>query len=254
VLDFAAWLKRRSVKPEERREKVLSFKERAASVAGHGAILAGIAILFLLGMLGTVYLSLRSPEVKVPDIVGKDRANAESTISEAGLNFRVRATRPIGNSKPDTVLLQLPSAGEMVKAGQTVAVDVSRAAKEGEAATTATTETKPEAVNTNQNSNQSSTENLNENKPKRPKNTNKNANANSNTNTNTNSNRANLNGNRNGNVNVNANARPNGNIDNRGGSPNSNNANTRANVNRGVDTSNRRPPVARPSPVNRPSP
>jgi len=228
----------------------LSLKERAASVLGHGAILIGIAVLFLLGMLGTVYLSLRSPEVKVPDVVGKDRADAETTISDAGLNFRVRATRPIGNSKPDTVVLQLPGAGEMVKAGQTVAVDVSRAAKEGESATSAQPETKPDTANSNQNSNQAATDNLNENKPKRPKNTNTNKNANANANGNANSNRANANGNRNGNANANSNTRPGLNINNR---PPANNANTGANVNPATNT-NRRPPQPRPSPVNRPSP
>jgi hypothetical protein len=247
MLDFTAWSKGTDGQPEERRETVLSLKERAASVAGHGAILICIAALFLIGLFGTVYLSLRSPEVKVPDVVGKDRTNAESTISEAGLNFRVRATRPIGNSKPDTVLLQLPGAGEMVKAGQTVAVDVSRAANEGETATSAEPETKPEAANSNQNSNQSANDNLNENKPRRPKNTNKNANANANGNSNANSNRANINANRNANV------RPNGNSNN-SGSPNSNNANGRANVNRAGEPTNRRPAVTRPSPVARPTP
>lgn len=224
----------------------MSLKERAASVLGHGAILIGIAVLFVLGMLGTVYLSLRSPEVKVPDVVGKDRADAETTISDAGLNFRVRATRPIGNSKPDTVVLQLPGAGEIVKAGQTVAVDVSRAAKEGESATSVQPETKPDTANSNQNSNQAATDNLNENKPKRPKNTNTNKNAN--VNGNANSNRANAN--RNGNANANTNAKPGLNINNRPPAPN---ANTSANVNRAANT-NRRPPQPRPSPVNRPSP
>ncbi|MEA2204109.1 MAG: eukaryotic-like serine/threonine-protein kinase [Blastocatellia bacterium] len=228
----------------------MSLKERAASVLGHGAILIGIAVLFVLGMLGTVYLSLRSPEVKVPDVVGKDRADAETTISDAGLNFRVRATRPIGNSKPDTVVLQLPGAGEMVKAGQTVAVDVSRAAKEGESATSVQPEIKPETANSNQNSNQAANDNLNENKPKRPKNTNTNKNANANANGNTNSNRANANGNRNSNANANTNAKPTLNINNRPPAPN---ANTGAKVNRATNT-NRRPPQPRPSPVNRPSP
>jgi len=230
----------------------LSLKERAASVLGHGAILIGIAVLFVLGMLGTVYLSLRSPEVKVPDVVGKDRADAETTISDAGLNFRVRATRPTGNSKPDTVVLQLPNAGEMVKAGQTVAVDVSRAAKEGESTTSAQPETKPDTANSNQNNNQPASDNLNENKPKRPKNANTNKNANANVNGNANSNRANANANANRNVNApaNTNAKPTLNINNR---PPASNANTGANVNRAVNT-NRRPPQPRPSPVNKPSP
>ena len=216
----------------------MALKETAASVMGQGAILAGIAVTFFLGLLGTVYLSLRSPEVKVPDIVGKDRASAESTISDAGLNFRVRATRPIGSSQPDTVLLQLPSAGEMVKAGQTVAVDVSRAAKEGESVTSGQAEPTPEKAADDSNKNQAAN-NQNENKPKRPKTTNKNANAN-------NSNaQANLNGNRNVNARV---------VNDNTGNRSTLNANTRGNANRAVNANSGRPPVTRPSPAARPSP
>jgi len=222
----------------------LSVKERAVSVVGQGAILVAIAIAFFLGLLGTVYLSLRSPEVKVPDIVGKDRASAESTISGAGLNFRVRATRPIGNSHPDTVLLQLPGAGEMVKAGQTVAVDISRAAKEGETVTSR--EAVPTPAKPTDNEYKAASDNLNENKPKKPRIANKNANGNANGNIN--GNRAGVNGNRNANLRV-----VNANTENRSASEGSN-ANARANANRGVDSNNRRPPLTRPSPANRPTP
>lgn len=222
----------------------MALKETAASVMGQGAILAGIAITFFLGLLGTVYLSLRSPEVKVPDIVGKDRASAESTISDAGLNFRVRATRPIGNSQPDTVLLQLPGAGEMVKAGQTVAVDVSRAAKEGESVTSGQAEPTPEKAADNTNKNQAAETNLNENKSRRPRTTNKNANGNNNNANNSNV-RANVNGNRNVNARV-----VNGNTENRS----TLNTNSRTNANRAVNTNNGRPPVTRPTPAVRPSP
>ena len=211
---------------------------------GQGAILAGIAITFFLGLLGTVYLSLRSPEVKVPDIVGKDRASAESTISDAGLNFRVRATRPIGNSQPDTVLLQLPGAGEMVKAGQTVAVDISRAAKEGESVTSGQAEPTPEKTDDNSNQNQAADTNQNENKPKRPKNTNKNVNGNNNANGNNNNARANANGNRNVNRTVNGNTEGRSTL----------NTNNRANVNRPANANSGRPPVSRPSPAVRPTP
>lgn len=242
MLDFAVWLKRRKAEQEERRGRVLALKT-AASVVGQGAILAGIAITFFLGLLGTVYLSLRSPEVKVPDIVGKDRASAESTISDAGLNFRVRATRPIGNSQPDTVLLQLPGAGEMVKAGQTVAVDVSRIANEGESVTSGQAEPTPEKAADNPNRNQATESNLNENKSKRPKTANKNANGNANGNTN--NARANVNGNRNVNLRV-----VNGNTEDRS----TLNANTKTNANRAVNANNGRAPVARPSPASRPSP
>ena len=79
------------------------------------SIAIAIAILFVFGLATTVYLSLRSPEVKVPDVMGKDRFEAERVLGSAGLNFRVRATRP-SQLKADTVLFQLPRGGEVVKA------------------------------------------------------------------------------------------------------------------------------------------
>lgn len=192
-----------------------------------------IAIAFLLGVASTVYLSLRSPEVKVPDIVGKDRFEAEKILADADLNFRVRATRPSNQVKPDTVLFQLPRGGEVVKTGQTVAMDVSRATKAGEASETV----KP--VET-ENRNTSTNANSNENKPRRPKNKNENENGN-----------ANVNGNRNANANrpVNAN-RPNANSV----TPNAN-LTPRSNSNQPVrppsanGNENRRPAPPRPVPT-----
>ena len=92
-----------------------------------------IAIAFFFGLATTVYLSLRSPEVTVPEVVGKDRFEAERILGNADLNFRVRATRPSNQVQANTVLFQVPRAGEVVKTGQTVAMDISRTAKEGEA-------------------------------------------------------------------------------------------------------------------------
>jgi hypothetical protein len=115
------------------------------------AIVIGIAIAFSLGLLGAIYLSLRSSETRVPDIVGKDRAAAETTIEDAGLNFRVRATRATSDAKPDTVLIQLPAAGVTVKVGQTVAVDISRASANGE--TTPAANSNDNTSNDNQNQN-----------------------------------------------------------------------------------------------------
>ncbi|HKN84389.1 MAG TPA: PASTA domain-containing protein, partial [Pyrinomonadaceae bacterium] len=174
-------------------------------------------------------------EVKVPDIVGKDRFEAEKILGEADLKFRVRATRPSNQAKPDTVLFQLPRAGEVVKAGQTVAMDVSRAAKEGETPEQVT----PDEPVENRNVNTSA----NENKPKRPRNRNANENANGNTNKNAN---GNINANKSVNINranantsgVNANVTPRGNV-NRIDQRNSNS--------RPVSNENRRP-VVRPTP------
>jgi hypothetical protein len=195
-----------------------------------------IGVVFLFGVATTVYLSLRSPEVKVPDVVGKDRFEAERILGEADLKFRVRSTRPSNESKPDTVLFQLPRAGEVVKTGQTVAMDISRATKEGESSENVTPDEPVENRNTN------SSSNTNENRPKRPKPKNTNDNVNGNANSNGNANRpANINR---GNVNsgANVNATPRVNI-NRPDVRNSN-ANTRP----ATSNDNRRPAAPRPTP------
>lgn len=206
------------------------------------AIVVGIAIAFTLGLLGAIYLSLRSSETRVPDIVGKDRAAAENTISGAGLNFRVRATRPTSEAKPDTVLIQLPHAGEIVKVGQTVAVDISRPTKEGESSTTANTNT--ETKNTSEGNATAANTTSNSNKEKRkPANRNANENANGNTNTNRAANR-NQNGNTNRNLNANATATPTlRSNSNASGTP------PRVNANRGAGNLNvNRRPVTAPTP------
>jgi hypothetical protein len=223
----------------------VSFAKQGLLALKRIFIVIGIAIAFSLGLLGAIYLSLRSSETKVPDILGKDRLTAENTISSAGLNFRVRATRATSEAKPDTVLIQLPHAGEIVKVGQTVAVDLSRASKDGEsssnqtASNTNSANKNAESGNKTENSNGgNSASNSNENKPKkRPanKNANDNANRSANVNRSINANRATDNGNNQpGNVRFNVNANtstPKGNS-NRGGNPNS----------------NRRPPVTAPTP------
>lgn len=218
----------------------MSLATRILSIFRSIAIVIAIGLVFLFGVATTVYLSLRSPEVKVPDIVGKDRFEAERILGEADLKFRVRSTRPSNETKPDTVLFQLPRANEVVKTGQTVAMDISRAAKEGESPETVT----PDEPADNRNSNSAS--NTNENRPKRPKpkNTNDNANANGNSNSNGNSNTnrpANINR-ANVNSGVNVNATPRTNV-NRPDVRNSN-VNTRP----ATSNDNRRPAVPRPSP------
>jgi hypothetical protein len=218
----------------------VSLATRIISVFRSIAIVIAIALVFLFGVATTVYLSLRSPEVKVPDVVGKDRFEAERILGEADLKFRVRATRPSNEAKPDTVLFQLPRAGEVVKTGQTVAMDVSRAAKEGESPETVTPDEPADNRNTN------SASNANENRPKRPKpknaNDNANANGNGNSSTNGNTNRpANINR-TNTNSGVNVNATPRGNVNR----PEVRNSNT--NTRPAAVNENRRPVAPRPTP------
>jgi len=223
----------------------VSFTTQALTALKRIFIVIGIAIAFTLGLVGAIYLSLRSSETKVPDIVGQDRMSAENTISSAGLNFRVRAMRATSDAKPNTVLIQLPHAGEIVKVGQTVAVDISRSSKEGEAPTSSTsnnnsnTEKKAENDNT-ANSNTNSNDNKQKKKP-----ANKNANDNSN---------ANRPANRNRNSNANSNLATNGNVNTRpAGTPVHSNQNSndvpKGNANRaGNVNANRRPPVTAPTP------
>jgi hypothetical protein len=217
--------------PGARLRNLVSLVARITSAIRSIATVIAIALVFLFGVATTVYLSLRSPEVKVPDVVGKDRFEAEKILAEADLKFRVRATRP-SKSNSGIVLFQLPRAGEVVKTGQTVAMDISRPTKEGETPENV----KPDEPSENRNTN--TAPNRNENKPKkpRPRNTNENANANA---ANVNSNRP-LNANRpNANAaNVNATPRPNVNR-------NLPNANSRP-----VSNENKRPVVPRPTPKN----
>ena len=200
------------------------------------SIAIAIAIVFLFGLATTVYLSLRSPEVTVPEVLGKDRFEAERILGAAGLNFRIRATRPSSELKADTVLFQLPRAGDVVKVGQTVAMDISRSVKEGEASQVVAPEKKPEEKSDARNTNDNAA--ANENKPKK-KITNKNENANSNGNRNANSNRPLPNRNAN-----------NGNANRATGNENrptlTNNMNVRGTG--GNDNRSTRPPVPKPSP------
>ena len=202
-------------------EALESVIARILSVVRSIAIVIAIGAVFLFGVATTVYLSLRSPETKVPNVIGKDRYEAEKILAEADLKARVRAYRPSNQTKSDIVLFQLPRPDEVVKAGQTVAMDISRPTKEGESPEVV----KPDEPSENRNTNA----NRNDNKPKRPKNKNANENANAD--------KANINANKTVNVNrPNANAAANV------------NATPRANVNRTLPNENKRPVAPRPTP------
>jgi hypothetical protein len=212
----------------------LSVAIQAISALQRIGLVILIALAFLFGLGATVYLSLRSPEVTVPNVVGKDRFEAEQILETSDLNFRVRATRPSNQVKADTVLFQLPRAGEVVKAGQTVAMDISRTAKEGEASEAVVNGKKASEEKAAENRNTNLSANDNENRPRRSKNTNKNANENANANAES----------RNSNVNR---ARTNANTTN--SNANVTGANRNANSSRNANQSeNSRPLAPRPSP------
>ncbi|WP_352431061.1 PASTA domain-containing protein [Pyrinomonas sp.] len=207
-----------------------------------------VGAMFLVGLVGTVYLSLRSPEVSVPNLVGRNRWDGEAELEKVGLKMRVRVTRPSLKVKPDTILDQSPRAGEVVKAGQTIAVVVSRtpigneieALKESEkAAQEAAAQPTPMLENTNRERR----------RPNRNANQNANQNANGNANLNVNANRRppananeparNVNANRSG---ANVNARP----AEASRNVNANRSGVNANRPRSVTNSNQPPRAAEP--------
>ena len=156
------------------------LRELALTVLGRIALVIGIAAAFTFGLVGAVYISLHSSETSVPDVVGQDRLAAEKAISKAHLNFRVRATRPASDAKADTVLVQTPRAGEIVKVGQTVAVDISRAAQQGESTASSVSDGKQEIGRSEGANERPDAGSANENKARRLKTSNKNANGNAN--------------------------------------------------------------------------
>src|SRR5215213_3251986 len=153
------------------------------SAFGKLGVVALIAVAFAFGLLTTIYLSLRSPNIQVPEVVNQSYLDGEKTLSKAGLDIRERAKRYKSGVEPGQILDQSPRPGEVVKAGQTVAVVVSRAPKEGEKP--------PDEAVIEERREERGTEALDQNKNQnsnRRRNTNRNANGNANSNAAANSN------------------------------------------------------------------
>lgn len=230
----------------ERNRKLVASRLRSfLSALGKLGTVGLILIAFAFGLALTVYISLRSPEVRVPDVSGKSYAEGESALEAAGLDLRERARRYKSGTDPGIILDQSPRGGEVVKKGQTVAVIVSRAPREGESVASAEVdEEKPEGTKPSDKGESDSQANENQNRP-RNRNTNKNKNANNANNSNSGNQNSSANTNRNSNANTNR-----GNANNRNSNANRNrNANNRntnttggRNANQPRANTNRRPP------------
>ena len=226
---------------------------------GKLGVVALIAIAFAFGLLTTIYLSLRSPNIQVPEVVNQSYYDGEKTLSKSGLDIRERAKRYKPGVQPGIILDQSPRAGEVIKAGQTIAVVVSRAPKEGERP--------PDEAVAEERREERGTEALDQNKNQ---NANRRRSANRNANGNQNANAAGANSNAGANANAggrneNANAGNTAPAGNRNASPARNtNANANAsrtrNTNLGAGNANTRPRTtnsARPAGANanrRPNP
>ena len=114
----------------------MSLLKLGFSAIGKLLVVAALAGTFLVGMLGVIYLSLQGEEIKVPEITGKDFVESERELTALGLKIKKRADR-FSAEKQNTVLEQLPKAGETVKTGQMILVVTSKVDPEGgEAPTT----------------------------------------------------------------------------------------------------------------------
>ena len=104
----------------------MSIISKTISAFSKLAIVMVLLGAFAVGMTGVVYMSLTGSEIKVPEIVGKDFVQSEKELAALGLKIRKRADRE-SSEQINTVLEQLPKAGETVKTGQWISVVVSKA-------------------------------------------------------------------------------------------------------------------------------
>lgn len=148
----------------------MSFVRKGASAFGKLFIVIALAGTFIVGLIGVVYMSLQGQAMTVPEIVGKDYVQSEQELASLGLRIKKRADR-YSTEKPNTILEQLPKAGDTVKTGQMILVVTSKTNPEGEEA--------PVTIkkNTNEQDESEKIEDLISDKPKKSKaNTNSNSN------------------------------------------------------------------------------
>jgi len=109
----------------------MGFIKKGAAAFGKLFIVVALAATFIAGLVGVVYMSLQGQALKVPEIVGKDLVESEKELASLGLKIKKRADR-YSTEKPNTILEQLPKAGDTVKTGQMILVVTSKTNPEGE--------------------------------------------------------------------------------------------------------------------------
>lgn len=100
------------------------------SAIGKLLIVVALAGAFLVGVVSVIYMSLQGEAIQVPEITGKDFAQSERELSALGLKIKKRADR-YSTEKVNTILEQLPKAGDTVKSGQMILVVTSKTNPEG---------------------------------------------------------------------------------------------------------------------------
>jgi len=149
----------------------VSIINKSASAFGKLLVVVVLAGTFVVGLFTVIYLRLQGEEMKVPEIVGKDFVESERELADLGLRIKKRADRP-STEKLNTVIEQLPKAGETVKTGQMILVVISKGGAEGDE--TPVTLKK----NTNEEDDSEKIEELISDKPKKSSKSNQNVNSN----------------------------------------------------------------------------
>jgi beta-lactam-binding protein with PASTA domain len=103
----------------------MSIVKSSFSAFGKLLTVGVLSAAFLFGMIGVVYMSLQGDEITVPEIVGKDFLASEEELAKLGLKIKRRADR-VSSEQINTVLEQLPKAGDTVKTGQMILVVVAK--------------------------------------------------------------------------------------------------------------------------------
>jgi hypothetical protein len=104
----------------------MSIASKGISAIGKLAVVGLLLATFVGGMAAVVVMSLSGDVIQVPEIVGKDFVQSEQELAALGLKIRKRADR-VSSEQINTVLEQVPKAGETVKTGQWISVVVSKA-------------------------------------------------------------------------------------------------------------------------------
>ncbi len=97
-------------------------------------LVVGVALFVFIvrpaGFLAGLWLSERqkraerSPQAKVPNVIGQDYRKGEAMLKEKGLMMQVIAKRSDDNQPIDIILDQVPRGGENVDVGYTIGVTI----------------------------------------------------------------------------------------------------------------------------------
>lgn len=103
----------------------MSIIKSGFSAVGRLATIGMLAFAFLFGLAAVIYMSLQGTEIQMPDITGKSFSESEKELASLGLMIKKRADR--NSAEPvNTVIEQLPKAGDTVKTGLLILVVTSK--------------------------------------------------------------------------------------------------------------------------------